>query len=219
MLLGRQLRYAAMLLCSFTAVAAAIFGAAKEHPAVAGKGCPSCHAAVQTHRVLHSPAKEGLCETCHVVPAGGGTASFTDTPDKLCLSCHDKQKFTAAFVHGPVAVGACVACHDPHGSDAPHLVRTAGPALCLTCHTDMGAKLAGAKFRHKVLEEGCTGCHDPHASQQRFQLRSAVPGLCASCHSKVADLAAKAPVKHAAMSDAKACLNCHDPHLAERGTC
>ena len=190
------------------------FGA-PPHPALDGKECFGCHAKTVQRKTVHAAAKDS-CEACHTIPAAGGASSFTDAPEKLCLTCHEEQKFTGKFVHGPVAVGACVACHDPHASDEPHLLRQTGQAACTACHEEIAARLASASFRHKALEGGCTGCHDPHASGERYQLKAALPALCDSCHAGIGQMADKAQVKHAAVKESKACLNCHDPHAAER---
>ena len=185
----------------------------KAHPATSGKACLDCHAKVRAHKVLHYPVQERLCDSCHQVPPAGGAAALADTPEKLCLTCH--EKFTGSFVHGPVALGACVVCHDPHGSQVPHLLRVSGRAQCLSCHADIESRLAKARFQHKALESGCTSCHSPHASGFRYQLKAEKEGLCAPCHAKVVDQAAGAVVKHSAVREARACLNCHDPHAAD----
>ena len=189
--------------------------AGKPHPPTAGQECQACHAAVRQRKVLHSPVKDGQCGLCHQIPAAGGLASLTESPEKLCLLCHDKENFTAKFVHGPVAVGGCVACHDPHGSENLKLVRAKGRALCVTCHTDMDARLVAAKFRHKPVETECVTCHDPHASNLKFQLKAAAPQLCAACHVDLMKRSRAAQVKHPPVTEARACLNCHDPHVAE----
>lgn len=212
---GRRVRGVAISICAAAVLVVPLWAAGANHPPGAGKACLDCHATVGKHKNLHWPVKEALCESCHRVPAAGGAASLTGVPEKLCLGCHEPEKFAAAFVHGPVALGACVACHDPHGSEAPGLVRAKGRALCLTCHTEMEARLASAKFQHKVLEGGCTDCHSPHASPLRYQLKAAVPGLCASCHGKILEQANTATVKHTPVQQQAACLNCHDPHTAE----
>jgi predicted CXXCH cytochrome family protein len=77
------------------------------------------------------------------------------------------------------------------------------------------ARLAKAKFHHKVLETGCTSCHNPHASPLKYQLVADGATLCANCHSKVIESDATAAVKHSAVKQTRACLNCHDPHTAE----
>ncbi len=191
-----------------------LWGATKPHPVTGGKDCLACHGPIQTHKVLHAPVKENACDACHQIPAGGGAAALTERPEKLCLVCHDGASFTAAYVHGPAAVGACTACHDPHGSEAPHLARTAGQALCFSCHAEMQANLANARYQHKALERGCTGCHSPHASPLKYQLKAALPGLCVSCHGSV-EQTSKAAVKHAPVQDQRSCLNCHDPHRGD----
>ncbi len=189
--------------------------AAAPHPSTGGKTCASCHAAITAKKVVHWPAKENMCDTCHRIPVGGGPSALTEAPEKLCLTCHGPENFSAKFVHGPVAAGACLACHDPHSTATPRLVRAQGKALCLTCHIDMEARLTNAKFQHKAIEVGCTGCHSPHASPLRYQLKADAPGLCASCHSDILERASTATTKHEPVKDQRACLNCHDPHATD----
>jgi predicted CXXCH cytochrome family protein len=187
----------------------------KAHPALTGKACLDCHAAVVKRQALHAPVKEKQCEVCHQVPKAGGKASFTDAPENLCYACHEKQKLASGNVHGPVAVGACVACHDPHGGAATPYLTASGAALCFGCHTDTEARFKALKFKHKPLETGCMGCHSPHSSKAKFLLRAEGPALCATCHPKVLESAAAARAKHPPVTQQKACLNCHDPHATD----
>lgn len=127
-------------------------------------------------KAREKPAKEALivsrhpaytqrkCRDCH------NTQSLSFLKDKkagLCFTCHNREKYTGDFLHGPVAVGACHVCHLPHESKYERLLKSGVPQICIDCHTTWDRRDVKAHSKGKV----CTQCHDPHAGNNRFFLR------------------------------------------------
>jgi predicted CXXCH cytochrome family protein len=48
-------------------------------------------------------------------------------------------------------------------------------------------------------------------------LKAAVPGLCRKCHEKIVKDQQTAAVRHSPVTEPPACMNCHDPHMAQEG--
>ncbi|MBN1223274.1 MAG: hypothetical protein JXB23_08480 [Candidatus Aminicenantes bacterium] len=103
------------------------------------------------------------CDRCH-----DRTSSNYLTADKkaICYSCHKREKFKGAFVHGPVAVGDCLACHHPHESRIKKLLRSEDSDLCFKCHKPELIRQIKDHDREDYL--GCSRCHLPHISDNRF---------------------------------------------------
>jgi len=79
--------------------------------------------------VVHEPFRERACESCHQRSA---TSFLSEQGSDLCFQCHDYSPFKAAYVHGPVAVGACTFCHHPHRSFQASLLQKPVRELCLS---------------------------------------------------------------------------------------
>ena len=72
--------------------------AGQSHPPTADLACVDCHDSTLEHKFIHDPVKEGTCEVCHQVPAGGGVANLTEAPEKLCLACQCEAQHTLVAV-------------------------------------------------------------------------------------------------------------------------
>jgi predicted CXXCH cytochrome family protein len=174
------------------------------------KSCVDCHKKLITKRVVH-PAiaqyarMEQGCPSCHTAPHGKQKAekSLKEKVPGLCFQCHDKQNFSRAHVHPPVAAGDCTACHNPHASDNGALLAQPLPYLCQTCHDDKkdgrhilqsyglgdDHPIQGRKDPSRIRRElSCTSCHNPHSSTfpRLFTAEATTTGaLCMQCHRRV----------------------------------
>ncbi len=130
--------------------------------------CGGCHEKVTTAaraaRYPHTPvmSDERACTNCHT-PHGSSLAKLvSDSPDKLCMSCHKtEQKTNRGYVvpavaelmdekltkHGGIKDGSCAGCHVAHGSNQQ---------LFLTRHY---SKIFYQKFSPQQYEL-CFSCHD-----------------------------------------------------------
>ena len=119
----------------------------------------------------HEPVKD--CTNCHQKQAMGGfspqTRLIAPAP-QLCYKCHEDPATSAAFVHGPVAVGQCLFCHNPHRTKVEHLLTEAEPRLCYSCHDITMIGLIPAHLTQPT--SACTDCHNPHAGPARFLLKT-----------------------------------------------
>ncbi len=118
---------------------------------------------------VHEPRKD--CHLCHKRLEKGRWAvpEFTKPVPALCYDCHTDYTLSAAFVHGPVAVGQCLFCHNPHKSKNEHLLNDPEPQLCYLCH-DRDVIESIANHSTETLSE-CTNCHDAHAALEKSLLR------------------------------------------------
>lgn len=117
----------------------------------------------------HPPYAERKCKECH------NTRSLNfirGKKDRLCYTCHKKEKFVGDYLHGPVAVGACLACHLPHESKYDKLLKMDSPRLCTGCHTTLVKRDIKSHGKGKV----CTQCHNPHAGSNRYFLEQPQEG-------------------------------------------
>jgi predicted CXXCH cytochrome family protein len=165
--------------------------------------------------MIHKPLQEGQCMNCHN-PHGGFDRNMlrSKSMGELCMTCHKDPTANHKSIHGPVAAGACGACHQPHMSNNEHLLVRTGKELCVGCHQEMGEQLKTIRFPHKpVADNDCTKCHDPHASDTPSVLRDQPLKLCTTeCHQDIKKAAFDAKFKHEAVTEGRACVNCHTAH-------
>jgi predicted CXXCH cytochrome family protein len=192
--------------------------------------------------VVHQPAKQGECLTCH---DGHKTkdASGKIRLVKTCESCHDPGSSELRKAHREfvVATGTCGDCHDPHRSDKPGLIRFArhqpfAEGDCATCHKapvpGLKPELVSAEAElcsschggiekpqaplglHAPVEMGeCSACHNAHATGAAKLLKESTPGLCAGCHGDVVQAVATAePDLVHAPVRSGECRSCHGGH-------
>ena len=181
--------------------------------------CTYCHEfSMKGLPVVHKPVQEGECLGCHD-PHGGRSKSLVREASiaALCARCHDAAAMQKKFPHGPVKEGACDSCHPPHGAKFAKLLDVRGTDLCLACHQEFEPAIAGAKERHKALEQGCEKCHDAHGSNEPMGLIKATNELCLGCHKKFGEKMAKVTVPHSAVTSGRGCMNCHSAHASNVG--
>lgn len=119
---------------------------------------------------IHEPRKD--CSNCHTKRKQRSFSSQTyliAPVPKLCYNCHDDYTASAAFVHGPVAVGQCLFCHNPHKSKIKYLLTAPEPGLCYQCHDKNTIELIAAHLPKQL--SSCTDCHNPHASSTKALLK------------------------------------------------
>jgi predicted CXXCH cytochrome family protein len=177
--------------------------------------CAFCHSVAGTATHQHAPLKDG-CASCHD-PHVAQTKFLlkADNVEQLCVSCHKVE--LKQFAHEPFAKGQCTLCHEPHQSANAKLLRGgAGNDHCFTCHASMKQTFASARSVHKPAQELCVTCHNPHSSEFAHELKKPVQETCltSGCHDKTREHLASAPVKHAAMTGARSCSSCHNPHAS-----
>jgi predicted CXXCH cytochrome family protein len=119
---------------------------------------------------VHEARKD--CSNCHSKRKQRGFSSdprlIAPIP-QLCYNCHTDFTASAAFVHGPVAVGQCLYCHNPHKSQIKYLLSRPEPELCYQCHDINTIELIPAHLPKQL--SACTDCHDPHASSNKALLK------------------------------------------------
>ncbi len=181
----------------------------------AGQLCEQCHEKKTGQKVVHPPVQKGQCTKCHDPHQSPYKYQLRAKGADLCFLCHDRSRFSGAFVHGPAAVGSCTTCHSPHQSDNAKLLMTQGNDLCFTCHPDMGEGIKNAKFVHTPVRDSCVNCHSPHSGNFRYNL-PADPNrdLCLTCHADKEQDLKDATVPHKALDGERKCLTCHDPHYS-----
>ncbi len=123
----------------------------------------------QPKTVEHGSRKD--CDFCHERLWEAGRAEFVKLLPELCYHCHTDYTVSAAFVHGPVAVGDCLFCHNLHKSKIGHLLKEPEPKLCYKCHNINTIELIPAHFTNQQFT--CTGCHYAHASSAEYLLKGA----------------------------------------------
>ena len=123
-------------------------------------------AVVNLKASVHGPVAEKECDQCH--STGYSNRLKMEMPD-LCWTCHDREDFTGAVVHGPFAAGFCQGCHDPHRSQYEFLLLSDKADLCEGCHEqyDMAAIPEHSSGEDRL----CQSCHDPHASERKYMLK------------------------------------------------
>jgi len=106
------------------------------------------------------------CSRCHDTKSMN---YLTSEKKEICFSCHRREEFEGAFIHGPVAVGDCLACHHPHESLNENLLQLAGNDLCFKCHQP--ETLSQVEEHSRMEDTSCLVCHLPHVSDNRFFLK------------------------------------------------
>jgi predicted CXXCH cytochrome family protein len=191
-------------------------------------GCRDCHPeSIIRSRAVHEALfqKEGageaiICANCHsahaVSPIAGG--NVTNTEERYCLRCHDREK-QMAFRDGehvlvrvriqdlrdsPHKNVGCSDCHfgfsaDDHprrrfGSERQY--RIASSEICRRCHYDIYTKAAEG-IHYAMLSKGklqapaCVDCHGGHRVSSLTKDRLAIVQKCRTCHSRVYEVYAK----------------------------
>jgi predicted CXXCH cytochrome family protein len=216
-----------MLVCAFSAVAAAAVHPVPLDPKQDPATCVQCHEDKTKGKSVHSAIAMG-CTSCHQIRVSKDVTRVTlstPTPVALCFTCHADK--SAANIKGkihPPAVRDCLKCHDPHTSDNKfQLLKPASGSdkdtnLCLSCHK-MGVDVPKDGSRHAALDMGCDSCHVTHKTGERgvrefdYHLTKNAPALCMDCHDvKDAGLITKHQGQPFATAD---CLECHDPHQSD----
>lgn len=120
--------------------------------------CYGCHTEQKPafEMTSHHPVREGRvgCSDCHD-PHKPKLSVPTET-NKLCVSCHARQRGPFIFEHGAISgqIGdGCLECHQAHGSPNARLLKYPGRGLCLQCHADHVLHFAPAL---------CWDCHKSH---------------------------------------------------------
>jgi predicted CXXCH cytochrome family protein len=116
---------------------------------------------------VHGPVAEKECDQCH---SSRYSNKLKVEKEELCWTCHDREDFAGAVVHGPFAAGFCEACHDPHRSKYEYLLVSDETDLCESCHEQYDV---AAIPEHSSDEDRlCQSCHDPHAAARKFMLKA-----------------------------------------------
>ncbi len=118
---------------------------------------------------VHGSRKD--CDFCHERLWEFGRVEFVKLLPELCYHCHTDYTVSAAFVHGPVAVGQCLFCHEHSKSKNEHLLKEPEPKLCYRCHDINTVELIPAHFKNQQF--ACTGCHNAHVSPVKALLKGA----------------------------------------------
>ena len=199
--------------------------------------CTDCHSEQQEAAFAHSPAQEGMCDSCHEatqkhLEEGGPGGMKTDRTAAACNQCHE-AKDEGKTVHPALMMdGECVQCHNPHGSANDKFLLLPKSRLCFECHDPVPAD-ADSGSKHDVVtdEESCLNCHDPHSSDQGSLLVSAQKTLCLDCHNteisvtegeqtqEVQNIAQslERPYLHEPVNWDEGCTECHAPHGSKYG--
>ncbi len=112
--------------------------------------------------ITHPPAEEDGCNNCHDI---GNSFALTETPPKLCYTCHDDFNKKFVFKHGPVIIGSCTVCHDPHKSKFSSLLKIDDQNLCYYCHEK--ESVMKNDIHSDIGETKCWDCHNPHGGSDR----------------------------------------------------
>ncbi len=178
-----------------------------------------------THVLMHTPEKEILCQSCHVMEPTPGQMNSSNESKNPCFGCH-KKMLSVKFVHGPAGTYSCGYCHSSKGNPK-HVVPKSGAALCFECHADMATQINKYKFIHGPVETGlCYACHDSHGSQNESQLLQPINDLCISCHGHIRNqlhilqipsggghpLKGKPDPSKKGSGREMSCISCHNPH-------
>jgi predicted CXXCH cytochrome family protein len=117
-------------------------------------------------------------------------------------------------VHSPFEVGECSLCHKRKDPKNPGPVTLVGNKGCFVCHEDFEQLMSNRRFKHPAANKDCTICHNAHNSANKTLLHAPPPTLCFGCHSGIEQLT-NSEVKHsAAVTEGKACINCHTTHAS-----
>lgn len=199
--------------------------------------CTDCHTEQQEAEFLHSPAEEGMCDSCHEatqqhLEEGGPGGMKTDRTAAACYQCHDAKDEGATVHPALMMAGECVQCHNPHGSANDQFLQMPKNKLCFECHDPVPSDAAtGSKHDVVTDDESCLNCHDAHSSDQDALLLKAQKTLCLDCHNteitkaegghteKVQNIAQSLdrPYLHEPATWDEGCTECHAPHGSKYG--
>lgn len=179
--------------------------------------CFKCHDAnLFTKKFQHGPVGAGDCIACHNAHAADVEKLLiaSKAEGALCFQCHADRRdsFNLKQVHAPVKED-CGQCHDPHSSDFKMQLIAPQNVLCKDCHAkkspELFKEIAGAKFKHKPVDEGnCAGCHRPHSSNYKPLLADTMEKLCFQCHVELGDEVADSKYRHGPVKTGD-CTACH----------
>lgn len=193
--------------------------------------CLDCHQDdYSKHEYIHGPVAVGACVVCHESHSSSFKGLLSDSPDRLCLNCHEELKpsvMEQRHLHKPMEDG-CIACHNPHASDAEFQLNSAVPNLCVECHNWFEEMFETATVIHTPTQaaDGCTECHNPHFSVLPRLQKYTQPELCLRCHDKpvtttdgrtLTDMKTfleENPNHHGPIREGS-CTMCHHPHAGE----
>lgn len=149
--------------------------------------CYRCHARLKdilSQKHVHSPFREGMCDSCHDPHISNMRALMKEEINPLCLSCHNglRDLIKKGRAHGAISKGVCTDCHNAHGGQNRHLLVTAEAELCWNCHQSLKDTVDESTAHLPFRKGQCSSCHNPHASTGKGQLVSAPNALCKKCH-------------------------------------
>jgi predicted CXXCH cytochrome family protein len=186
------------------------------HGPVAAGRCQDCHRGHRSEypHLLRSGNLEAACRSCHEqLPersgamaemrcvechdphsaARGSDLLLRGGRSRSCGRCHELDKETRPWMHGPVAKGVCQACHSGHGGTG-HENHTLQPVsdACLHCH-NFTETCAPASTPEGPAD--CIECHDPHSatSAADYFLRERITADGGSASAFVVEQAAMEP--------------------------
>lgn len=158
--------------------------------------CASCHTAILSGSVLHTPLEEGRCERCHD-PHGDPPVATAS-----CVKCHESI-LAGGLIHQPASED-CGECHSAHSSDFSKQLLARKEEICLECHDER----RGGRHGRVTMDPDCVQCHDPHSASRPGLLKvSSDTEGCETCHGD----RKSGTVVHTPLRWGE-CTDCHDPH-------
>lgn len=161
---------------------------------------------------------EALCGDCHVksLRAYGQTLHgklFRESPRgdserANCESCHGSLRAHAEDPGNPELITSLQRARQPDARKRS--------APCLSCHQN-GAQFDASHGRHLKAGVACGDCHlvMRPASEQKLLKAPDANELCRSCHAGIA-MQSGARTTHISKTGGMNCVDCHNPHSAER---
>jgi len=193
-------------------------------PKVQNESCLACHKkdSNRSHWEGSTHQSQNLaCPSCHEIHALNDRVRDKRTQPEVCFTCHkDKRGQINRPSHHPIPEGkmGCSDCHNPHGTAGTKLMkRDSVNETCYTCHME---KRGPFVHNHEPVSDDCTNCHNPHGTTAESMLKIRPPFLCQTCHTPhgavqpllAGQVAAPNAVGYgngAAITQGRACLNCH----------
>jgi predicted CXXCH cytochrome family protein len=169
---------------------------------------------------------EVQCTSCHdphrefIDPSEGKFLVKTSRNSELCLSCHDALA-VASTGSSHATSGAAFGAAE--GNTGPHA--TVAEAGCGACHVPHAAAVEGRLLpRGGGDDAACLRCHATSVTQKQIGAELAKPFAHAGSAREVHDAAEGRPGASRSLPERSsgaprhvACVDCHDPHLANRG--